>query len=343
MFIKITFIILALHHFQCVASSPEAQQITEKIPTECKFPDNSNGNCVPLENCAAAITGKDATECYRHNNNTYVCCKYNLWSEYKPKKLTDGCGVPIVNIIRGLLTKEKEFPYMAALGWESTFFDEPFEYKCGGVLITPTYVLTAAHCARLNGQSPSVVLVGGNNLKDTSNKPINIAEIIVYPDYKRNESYHDIALIKLEHYVIETSACIWSLYAMDKVNLTAIGYGTTQFAGPTSDSLLKTYLSVVPNKQCSTHFRDEATLPRGLHESQFCAQDFERNSDTCQGDSGGPLIMNSINPQGFNTPFVVGITSFGRGCALEIPGVYTRVSEYVDWIDNVVYNKTRAV
>lgn len=112
------------------------------------------------------------------------------------------------------------------------------------------------------------------------------------------------------------------------------------------------------------HFAMEDSLPNGIVDTQLCAKDFERNSDTCQvilyytivwnkfykyvlilsilfqGDSGGPLILYSISPYGITTPFVVGITSFGQGCAMDIPGVYTRVSEYMDWIEDVVYNNT---
>ena len=65
-----------------------------------------------------------------------------------------------------------------------------------------------------------------------------------------------------------------------------------------------------------------------LTDKQICAGRGE--TDTCAGDSGGPLLAS--NPDGSWT--VVGITSFGVGCGNQIfPGVYTKVSEYMDWID----------
>ena len=72
----------------------------------------------------------------------------------------------------------------------------------------------------------------------------------------------------------------------------------------------------------------------------ICA--LERDIDTCQGDSGGPLI---VNENGKHTLY--GITSFGIGCAIGKPGVYTKVSRYLRFIDhhvkrNLPYSKSDA-
>lgn len=79
----------------------------------------------------------------------------------------------------------------------------------------------------------------------------------------------------------------------------------------------------MPDSACQRLYRREYSVPEML-----CAGHMSGGRDTCQGDSGGPLAQRS------NGQYVlIGITSFGRGCArANTPGVYTRVSNYVDWI-----------
>lgn len=74
-----------------------------------------------------------------------------------------------------------------------------------------------------------MALIGGSNLTDPANKPLKIVEVFKHPQYKPSQSYHDIALLKLEESAKEKPICVWSLYAMDDINVTAIGYGHTQF------------------------------------------------------------------------------------------------------------------
>lgn len=67
--------------------------------------------------------------------------------------------------------------------------------------------------------------------------------------------------------------------------------------------------------------------------SVLCAGLYHGNVDTCQGDSGGPLFIHSPA----SAPVLVGITSFGEGCAQAFkPGVYTRIAHFRPWLDSVV-------
>lgn len=72
----------------------------------------------------------------------------------------------------------------------------------------------------------------------------------------------------------------------------------------------------------------------GIDESQYCAYDPIENNDSCQGDSGGPLqTFRSFS----NPPKVVAIVSFGVSCGTKLPGIYTRVANYVEWIGHHVW------
>lgn len=58
---------------------------------------------------------------------------------------------------------------------------------------------------------------------------------------------------------------------------------------------------------------------------------------TFQGDSGGPLQVENFNESGMFMQF--GITSFGKFCGdKDTPGVYTRVSKFISWIEGIVWN-----
>lgn len=92
--------------------------------------------------------------------------------------------------------------------------------------------------------------------------------------------------------------------------------------------------SLVDRESCAKSFDGFSKLPRGLDESMLCVLDINdtRRSDACQGDSGGPLLMLA----GPNHS-IVGITAFGQSCGSPIPGVYTAIYSYLEWIERQVW------
>jgi secreted trypsin-like serine protease len=106
--------------------------------------------------------------------------------------------------------------------------------------------------------------------------------------------------------------------------------------GNASEKLIKVRLNVVPNEECNHSYQGKRKSPKGVIQSQMCAKSKGAIvMDTCQGDSGGPLQIKLLG-QNELIPFLVGVTSFGIGCASGSPSVYTRVSSYIDWIETEV-------
>lgn len=134
------------------------------------------------------------------------------------------------------------------------------------------------------------------------------------------------------------------------------------YAGETSsDDLLKVVLNIIDNKQCNSLYGTDTKLKNGITNDMVCAGELSGKRDTCQvcnllvrfievwysfdnifniclqGDSGGPLQITS--PTHKCVYYVIGITSFGRSCGVpNSAGIYTRVSQYIDWIESVVWN-----
>ncbi|XP_020300107.1 venom protease-like [Pseudomyrmex gracilis] len=247
-------------------------------------------------------------------------------------------------IVGGKKAEPREFPHMAALGYDPKD-DGNIQWLCGGTLISAKVVLTAAHCTWSNSwRAVKWARVGDLNLADTTDdaKPqtVKIRESIRHEKYKRPSQYHDIAILRLER---EVTYNAWVRPACLPVNwpdvrnynqTIATGWGLVDWADDAgSDSLLKVSLNLVSHDTCNGFFSDggsEAELAQGVvDEWQMCAG--QSGKDTCQGDSGGPIVIYNDDHECMYT--IVGITSVGRWCGSDMPGIYTRVYHYVPWIE----------
>lgn len=126
----------------------------------------------------------------------------------------------------------------------------------------------------------------------------------------------------------------------EDVEMTIAGWGSIE-ADRTNRSkvLLKANLNIIPIESCNqtlVKYNELSNQPslRALSKSQMCALSPTKiKADACQGDSGGPLFVRQ--PNGMS--IVHGIVSFGVSCGTDLPGVYTRIASYVDWIENTIW------
>lgn len=251
-------------------------------------------------------------------------------------------------IIGGFPSADGDWPWMTAILKRNVI--DPFSAQfCGGSLIRPSWVLTAAHCVHDelgNLRSPSSldVMVGEIDLL-SGGKRIPVVRIIPYPDYRSGAVYDDIALLQLatpapQQPVRLPGLTFLAQYQVPVVPVgaiaTAMGWGTTSATISNYPNLLyEVDLPVVDKNTCQQAYTGLVTLK----DTQLCAGFVEGGKDACQGDSGGPLVSQS--PATGNKVAQIGITSFGNGCAQpDTYGVYTRVSSYSTWITQNVCSAT---
>ncbi|XP_053696866.1 venom protease-like [Sabethes cyaneus] len=257
----------------------------------------------------------------------------------------DKCGHKAVElIVDGEAAKSREFPHMALIGYGEA---PAVHYLCGGSLVSDRFVLTAGHCVISAQHGPATAIRLGELALDSSNdeafpEDFGVAELIPHPEYKQTSQYNDIALIKLDRKVIFSPyirpICLPTKADFNNNRAIATGWGTIGYGEGTSAILLKVVLEMFTYDECDSQFEANRRLKDGIQrESQLCAGSRNSSKDTCQGDSGGPLqIYNDENV--YCTYTIIGITSFGKYCGLAgSPGVYTRVYQYISWIENLVF------
>ncbi|XP_063907522.1 serine protease snake-like isoform X1 [Zophobas morio] len=262
---------------------------------------------------------------------------------YDAKPVTrNECGHQVTKlIVGGEAAGRKEFPHMAAIGYDSP--GEGIKWLCGGTILSERYVLTAAHClSDHNAGNALWVRLGVTNLNSTYRRQeIKISERIPHPEYKPNSYYHDIGLLRLEKEAQLNSysrpACLYLDSKITKKRAIATGWGHTSFNGATSNDLLKVVLDLFDQSTCGAYYQNYRKVSQGILDNlQVCAGSVDATKDTCQGDSGGPLQIYHTDNKIKCMYDIIGVTSFGRGCAGS-PGVYVRISNYIKWIEDIVW------
>ncbi|XP_019743514.1 chymotrypsin-like elastase family member 2A [Hippocampus comes] len=252
-----------------------------------------------------------------------------------------GCGLPAypplpARVVAGVDVKPHSWPWQVSLQSDSS---GRWSHVCGGTLIAPEWVLTAAHC--INGRHNYRVEVGKHSLKasEENSAARRAARIIItHEGYNILLSRNDIALIKLSSPVVFSDtimpSCLPSRHAVLPHGAACYitGWGRLSTDGLLADILQQALLPVVDHDTCS-HPDWWGILAT---DKMVCAGG-DGITAGCNGDSGGPL--NCQNPDGSWT--VHGVVSFGsgQGCNFfQKPTVFTQVSSYLDWINRVKSN-----
>ncbi|KAM6176957.1 chymotrypsinogen B-like [Erethizon dorsatum] len=242
------------------------------------------------------------------------------------------CGVPAIPPVLSGLTRiiNGEDAVPGSWPWQVSLQDKTGFHFCGGSLICPCWVVTAAHCEVTKSD---VVVLGEYDL-DSDEEDVQvlaIEQVFTHPNYSSDTIDNDIALIKLATPAQFTDTvspvCLpWAIDDFPSGTLcVTTGWGRTRFfPSKTPSKLQQGVLPLVSTDDCEKYWGNQVT------EAMICAGG--DGVSPCMGDSGGPLVC-----QKDGVWYLVGIVSWGSGtCSTSIPAVYTRVTALLSWVQEIL-------
>ncbi|VEN63228.1 unnamed protein product [Callosobruchus maculatus] len=272
---------------------------------------------------------------------------FNNFADVKCGKRKE-LGRRIGKVVGGQTAEKGEFPWLVSITRRGGHF-------CGGTIINSRYVMTAGHClcTGIGGDilKPANIKItlSQHDLtqKDSDAFQMPVKSITIHPEYNCGKPKDDIAILELDGTLAWTDSVLPACLpfgrshdehsTFDNLLATVAGWGWTNedsAKGGRAKTLQKAKVNVIDTEKCRSWYKSQGKKTK-IQETQICAGYEHGGIDACWADSGGPLMVDSNGRS--NEMMVVGVVSTGIGCARPyLPGIYTRVSEYIPWIRTII-------
>ncbi|XP_075985648.1 venom serine protease-like isoform X2 [Anticarsia gemmatalis] len=228
-------------------------------------------------------------------------------------------------IVGGVETGVNEFPSMVGIADVRSS-----RMTCGGVILSPWYVLSAAHCFVNESPFNYAVIVGEHDVTvgdSPATQAYRISSFRSHPWFTETNYDYDISIVTVSNAIVYSErvgpVCLPFKFANSDLagaRVTMLGWGTLFPGGPSSNTLQKVDVDVITQGVCRSQ-------EPSITDRHMCT--FTPGKDACQYDSGGPVLY--TDPSNGRL-YSVGIISYGRFCASGYPGINTRVTSLLNWI-----------
>ncbi|XP_056006577.1 fibrinolytic enzyme, isozyme C-like isoform X2 [Ostrea edulis] len=236
-------------------------------------------------------------------------------------------------IVNGQQASPGAWPWQVSLQLQQS---QNVYHICGGSLVRPNLVVTAAHCVDGQVRRNLRIEAGIHRVSETGATSA-ISRIIMHPQYSSSGAGfpNDIALLELDSpFTLGGDIKLATLPTDSNEDFTnnpdcyITGWGRTSGGGPTSDVLMEAQMTNIANTECQSRW--SYVNGAAIYDTHICP--FEPSKSACNGDSGGPYVCSKNGAY-----MLAGVTSWGIStCDGTFPSVYTRVSKYLDWMANYI-------
>lgn len=238
----------------------------------------------------------------------------------------DAARPPAARVVGGSPTSVSQNPWMVFLASPELYPGAPSNQFCGGTLVAPRKVITAAHCVADKNRTALEVIAGRNDLRSRDGITERIADVWVSPQYGGPNGPGDVAVLTLggalPYQTMRVIGAGQGVTYRTGAIAAIYGWGAQRENGGPSDQLRHASVPLVSDQSCAASYGRQY-----VSTAMVCAGYPGGGVDTCQGDSGGPLLL-ADGVTGRQE--LAGIVSWGQGCAEPgYPGVYTRLATYM--------------